>query len=294
MEVLAVIPAYNEEGHVAKVVEAVLAEGVDCLVVDDRSTDGTADVAEAAGADVVRQRRHLGLGQTIRRGYEEALQRGAQIVVQIDADGQYDAAEIPKLVTPIQQREADMVLGARLKNLQYRMPWLKRTGNRAFSAVLRWLTKADVRDGQTGFRAMHRTVLEECLPINEFSYTQEMVIRAAREGFVIRSVPVHFYARYDGQSRLFRNPIGFAFQGWWIIIRTIRDYAPFKFFFWPGMLLVLASAVLGGVVLDHFLEFGRISGRLGTLITAGVLFLFGMQLLFLGLLADMIRTHTKY
>lgn len=293
MQVLVIIPAYNEAGHVGEVVRRVREQGHSCLIIDDGSTDTTRDVALAAGADVVTHRNNLGLGRAIRRGYEEALARGADIIVQLDADGQYDPAEIPKLLAPLQAGQADMVLGSRLDDLQMPMPWLNRVGNRAFSSVLRGLTKADIRDGQTGFRAMHRVVLERASPINEFTYTQEMVIRVVKEGFRVVSVPVKFYPRYDGRSRLFRSPLRYAARGWWIIIRTWRDYHPFKFFFWPGMVSLVGAMVAAGFVLDHFLATGLVTGRLGTLVVAGVLFLFGMQLLFLGLLADMIRTHSR-
>lgn len=294
MRILALIPAYNEANHIASVIEKTKAQGLEVLVIDDGSRDGTAEVARAAGADVVVNRRNLGLGRTIRKGYQEALARGADIVVQLDADGQYDAAEIPLLVAPIKSGAADMVLGSRLGKLQYKMPTMKKYGNKAFSAVLRLLTGQNVHDGQTGFRAIHREVLEKCLPINRFSYTQEMILRAAKEGFVIKSVEVHFYARYDEQSRLFSNPFQFAVRAWWIIIRTWRDYHPIRFFVWPGLLMLLAAMVFMGEALVYFLDTGVITGRIGTLITGGVLLLFGVQLIFMGLLADMIQTHTKF
>lgn len=294
LKVIALIPAYNEAENVGKVVERAVGQGLEALVIDDGSTDATADAAKTAGAKVVSNLHNLGLGRTIRRGYEEALKTDADIVVQLDADGQYDAGEIPQLLEPIQSGQADMVLGARLGNLKYRMPLLKKLGNRSFSWVLRKVTHADVWDGQTGFRAMRREVLEKCLPINEFSYTQEMIIRAAKEGFVIKSVPVNFYKRYDEKSRLFRSPFYFASRAWWIIIRTWRDYHPFKFFVLPGLVFFLLGLVAFGFVAWHVFTTGRLAGRVGTLIGSGVLFLFGMQLVFMGILADMIRTHTKY
>ncbi len=291
---LAIIPAFNEAGHIAEVVEKTRAQGLEVLVIDDGSRDGTADVARRAGAQVVVNRRNRGLGPTIRRGYQEAVARGADIVVQLDADGQYDPAEIPKLLAPILSGEADMVLGARLSNLKYDMPTVKKFGNHAFTKVLKQVTQTDVRDGQTGFRAVHRDVLERCLPINRFSYTQEMIIRAAKEGFVIQSVDIHFYPRYDEKSRLFSSPIKFAFRGWWIIIRTLRDYNPAKFFVVPGIAFLALALFFESIVAVHVVETGVITGRVGTLIVGGVLGLFGVQLVFTGMLADMIQTHTKF
>jgi glycosyltransferase involved in cell wall biosynthesis len=290
---LALIPAFNEEASIGDVIRRTLAQGLDVLVLDDGSTDATAQVARAAGAEVFSSRRNRGLGPTIRRGYQEALARGAEVVVQLDADGQYDPDEIPKLLAPIASREADMVLGARLRNVHYRMPPTKRFGNHAFTWVLRSITGAPIQDGQTGFRAIHRDVLLRCLPINRFSYTQEMIIRAAKEGFRIASVDVQFYPRKEGESRLFASPLQFAWRAWWIIIRTWRDYHPLKFFVVPGLFFLLLSLVGAAIVLEHLASTGHIAGRIGTLIVAGVLGLFGIQLVFMGLLADMIQTHTK-
>ena len=294
MRLLAIIPAYNEAKNIASVVEKTRAQGLDVLVIDDGSSDGTAAAARAAGADVVVNRRNRGLGPTIRRGYQEAVARGADIVVQLDADGQYDAAEIPKLLAPIRSGEADMVLGARLSNLKYDMPAVKKFGNHAFTQVLKQITDSDIKDGQTGFRAVHREVLLKCLPINRFSYTQEMIIRAAKEGFVIQSVDVNFYPRYDEKSRLFSSPVKFAFRGWWIIIRTLRDYHPLRFFVWPGLVMLAFAAIFLAIVAVHFFTTGVIAGRIGTLVSGGVLLLFGVQLILMGLMADMIQTHTKY
>lgn len=291
---LAIIPAFNEEASIADVVTRVRKQGLEVLVLDDGSHDETAARARAAGAEVVSNRHNRGLGRTIRRGLEEALKRGADVIVQLDADGQHDPDEIPSLLGPIEANEADFVLGARQYPPDFHPSWIKRSGNRAFSWVLRKLTGAEVQDGQTGFRAMRREVVKDCLPINEFSYTQEMIIRAAKEGYIIRSVPVKVHPRQHGTSRLFRNPITFARQGWWIIIRTWRDYHPLRFFVLPGLFFLLLSLVAAGFVAWHIHETGGLAGRVGTLVVSGVLFLFAMQLVFLGLLADMIRTHTKY
>jgi glycosyltransferase involved in cell wall biosynthesis len=294
LRIVALIPAYNEAGHVGEVVRRTLAYVDEVIVIDDGSTDATAAVAKEAGAVVLDNIVNRGLGRSMRRGYQAALERGAEVVVQLDADGQYDPAQIPRLVEPILRREADMVLGARLDNLRYDMPLLKRAGNEAFSWVLRNMTKQEVRDGQTGFRAMRREVLETCLPINRFSYTQEMILRAAAEGWRVKSVPIEFHERYDGKSRLFRHPLVFAMRQWGIIIRTIRDYYPMKFFGFTGAAFLLMGLVALSVALAHYLQAGVIEGRLGTAILGVFLTLVGLQLVFLGLVADMIRTHTKY
>ena len=133
MKTIAIIPAYNEESTISDVIKGTSQFVDEILVINDGSTDNTSDIAKSAGATVIDNIVNRGLGRTIKRGYEEAIKRGADIVVQIDADGQYDPQEIPKLIQPILDNKADLVLGSRLENLKYEMPWLKKQGNKAFS-----------------------------------------------------------------------------------------------------------------------------------------------------------------
>lgn len=293
VQVIALIPAFNEEKNVGDVVRRTLEYADQVIVINDGSTDRTGEVASEAGALVVDNIVNKGLGRSMRRGYQAALDQGAEVVVQLDADGQYDPAEIPKLIQPILDRKADMVLGARLDNLHYDMPLIKRVGNEAFSWVLRRISKQQVRDGQTGFRAMRREVLETCLPINRFSYTQEMILRAAAEGWRIQSVATNFHARYDGKSRLFSSPLKFAIRQWTIIFRTMRDYYPFKFFGIPGVAMLLLGCIALGVAGVHYVTTGRFDGRMGTALLGSLLTVLGFQLIIFGFVADMIRTHTK-
>jgi len=293
MKTIAIIPAYNEENCIEKIVTKTSKYVDSVLVIDDGSTDSTSEVAEKAGANVIRNVKNIGLGLTIRKGYIEALKSGADIIIQLDSDGQYDPDEIPLLLEPILKNEADMVLGCRLENLMFDMPAIKRFGNRAFSWILRLLTDEDVKDGQTGFRAIRREVLESALPTSKFSYTQEMIIRAAKEGWRIKSVPIHFYARYDGKSRLFRSSMEFAFRGWTIILRTLRDYHPLAFFGLPGVILSTLGLLICLYILIIFLTTGGVSPHIPTLILGTILLLAGIQLFFAGMLADMIRSYFR-
>ena len=288
MKVIGLIPAYNEEQMIGIVVEKT-SQFVDLvIVVDDGSIDNTNSMAKQAGALVIRNSKNLGLGRTMRRGYLEARKQGADIVVQLDADQQYDPCEIPKLLEPIIQGQADMVLGARLDNLMYEMPSVKKFGNRSFTWILRKLTKEDVRDGQTGFRAIRGELLDTVLPTNKFSYTQEMILRAAFEGWKIVSVPVHFYQRYDNKSRLFNSSIGFAVRGWRIILKTLRDYYPLKFFGYPGIFLYLISVTLS--ILNYFNELDSdLISHNGIVLTNAVLIIIGTQLIISAFIADMVR-----
>ena len=285
---IALIPAYNEEATIADVIHHTKPFVNKILVINDGSTDTTKQVSIQAGAEVIDNIVNRGLGQTMKRGYEEALRQDADIIVQLDADGQYLAKEIPLLIQPILENEADLVLGSRLENIQYKMPTFKKVGNKAFSSVLRMLTGADVADGQTGFRAMRHEVLENAMPDNKYTYTQEMIIKAAKEGWRIKSVPITFVERAAGESRLISHPFSYAWRSWVIITRTLRDYHPLTFFGVPGLLLIFAGLVLGIALVYKFAVTGAI-GRTPSIILTALFIMVGVQLVFMGLMADMMK-----
>ncbi len=286
MKTIAIIPAYNEESTIGDVIKGTSQFVDEILVINDGSTDHTIDVARNAGAIVIDNIVNRGLGKTIKRGYNEAIKRGADIIVQIDADEQYDPEEIPRLIQPILENKADLVLGSRLENLKYKMPWLKKQGNKSFTWLLRRLTGADIKDGQTGFRATRKEVFETLEIEGDFTYTQEMIVKAAKEGWRIANVPINFYQRSVGESRLMSGPFSYAWRAWIIIIRTIRDYDPLKFFGLPGMILSVAGLLLGAAIVYKFALIGIIGHTPAVILTA-LLIMSGIQLLFMALMADM-------
>jgi glycosyltransferase involved in cell wall biosynthesis len=219
------------------------------------------------------------------------LECEADIIVQIDSDGQYDPREIPLLLEPITSKRADFVLGTRMENLQYPMPLLKKYGNKAFTKLIRFLSDADdVRDAQTGFRAMRLEVLETLNLKAKYTYTQEMIIQASKEGWRIRSVPVHFYQRTSGESRLIPGPLTYATRAALIIIKTLRDYHPLKFFGSFGVLFILSGIMLGASLVYRYYQYG-IVGKTPSVVLTSLLIISGVQLIFLGLLADMIKNR---
>lgn len=286
MKTIAIIPAFNEESTIENIIKGTSKYVDEILVINDGSTDLTTDNARKTGATVIDNIVNRGLGKTIKRGYDEAIKRRADIIVQIDADGQYDPEEIPKLIKPILENRADLVLGSRLENLKYEMPWVKRNGNKAFTWLIRHLTGADIKDGQTGFRAVRKEVFETIELDGDFTYTQEMIVKASKEGWRIGNVPINFYKRTAGESRLMSSPFFYAWRAWIIIIRTIRDYDPLKFFGLPGIGLIVAGLILGAAILYKFSAIGFI-GHTPAVILTTLLLISGIQLLFLALMADM-------
>jgi glycosyltransferase involved in cell wall biosynthesis len=290
MKIIAVIPVFNEATTLGRIIDETRKHVDEVIVVDDGSSDNSVEIAKSHGAVVVENIVNRGLGVTIQRGFSKAIERGADIIVQIDSDAQYDPAEIPLLIEPITSKRADFTLGTRMENLQYTMPALKKYGNKAFTALIRFLSGADIKDAQTGFRALRREVLETLNLKAKYTYTQEMIIQAAKEGWRIQNVPIRFYQRTSGESRLIPGPLTYATRAVLIIIKTIRDYYPLRFFASFGMLFILAGTLLGASLIYRYYLYG-IVGKTPSVVLTSLLIISGVQLIFLGLLADMIKNR---
>jgi glycosyltransferase involved in cell wall biosynthesis len=205
MRVLAIVPAYNEADTVGEVVRGLRAlEGVDVVVVDDGSTDGTARVARAAGARVLDLPVNLGIGGAVQCGYLYAARGGYDVAVQVDADGQHVPGEIPRLLAPLARGDADLVLGSRyVERSQYQAPPGRRLGMLVFSAVVTAVTGQKVADTTSGFRAAAKGVLHYLAAHYPQDYPEvEALVLLRRAGFRIREVPCRFAERQGGRSSI--------------------------------------------------------------------------------------------
>ncbi len=291
MNIIITIPAYNEEKTLPSVLEEITEVmnttnySYRLLVVDDGSTDRTAEVAKKQGAIVVSNPRNVGLAETFRVEMRECLRHKADLIVHTDADGQYPARHIPELIEKVNEGY-DLVLGSRFHYQLEHMSWLRRLGNKAFSRVLTSLTKIKITDSTTGFRVFTAAVAAEINYINTFTYTQEQIIKAAKQGFRLAEIPVT--TRKTRTSRLFRNPFQYAFRAWTNILRIYRDYEPMLFFGRIGFLGLLAGMLIGlYFVYLHFTV--GIKGHPGLLFLMMILLVFGFQTVIFGFLADMLR-----
>lgn len=303
MRLAVTIPAYNEEKTIDRVIKEIKSltpkdfdekiDDIKILVIDDGSTDNTVKVAKEAGADVIVSfRRNRGLARAFRQGIETALEIGADIIVNIDGDGQYNAKEIPKLVKPILDGEADIVLGSRFKGWIEYMPVQKKIGNRIATWVTRIASGYPTSDAQTGFRAFSRDAAMRLHVLADYTYVQETIIQANYYGLKIVEVPVQFRKRKgDGKSRLISNIFGYAKRAGMIILRSYRDYNPLKVFGLLGGVFIAGGLYFGWRVLSYYLATGMVGGRLPSAVLATLLFIVGVQTVVLGLLADMLKSQ---
>jgi len=291
LKVVAIIPAYNEEDTISEVIQETRGYVDEVIVIDDGSTDKTKRLAEDSGALVFSQPVNRGYGEATRLGHRIALKHGADIVVQLDADGQYVPSEIPRLLEPIIQNEADVVFGSRFDGeIKYTMPLVKRWGNKTFSFLLRFLTHLPLTDGQTGFRAFRAQALQSVWTEGSYTISQEMVLRIAKQRWRFKEIPITFRKRGSGKSRLIKHPLQYLKNAVLIFVKIERDFHPLAFFGGLGACLSAAGAILGLYLLYLFAIAGKVSvmEHQLTLVLSIFLFASGMQMLFFGLLADMI------
>jgi glycosyltransferase involved in cell wall biosynthesis len=250
MKLVIQIPAFNEEAHLPATLAALPRSltGVDVvewLVVDDGSTDATAAVAAACGAHhVLRLPVNRGLARAFTAGLEASLEAGADVIVNLDADNQYDAGEIPALIAPILAGRADLVVGVRpIEELAHFSP-LKRLLSRLGSRVVRLASRVDVPDAPSGFRALRRSTAQRIHVFSNYSYTLETIIQAGIKGMSVTTVPVSARAT-TRPSRLMRSVPEYIFHSTVTIVRIFVTYRPFRFFaFWAAVLTLAGAAAL--------------------------------------------------
>jgi glycosyltransferase involved in cell wall biosynthesis len=298
MKLIIQIPAWNEEEHLPEALAALpdQVDGFDdleVLVIDDGSDDGTAEVAEAAGATVIRLPLHRGLAVAFSTGIRHCLERGADVIVNTDADNQYDAGDIPVLVRPILDGEAQMVVGDRqVAGLRHFSP-TKRLLQKLGSWVVRRLSGTTVQDATSGFRAISRAAALKLHVFTRFTYTLETILQAGEAGLKVVSVPVRVNSVSARPSRLFRSTFSYVLRSLASMARIVILYNPLRIF------LILGSVPvgLGAALLVRFLWFyvtgNRPAGHVQSLILAVILVVIGALIWLAGILADLIAVNRR-
>jgi glycosyltransferase involved in cell wall biosynthesis len=296
MRLVIQIPALNEAMTIASVIKAIPTPiaGVDeCLVVvvDDGSTDGTGDLARAEGAVVVRHPTPCGVGTAFRSGLRKSEELGADIVVTIDADGQFNPNDIPKLIEPILRDEADFVTASRFADpaLAPEMPKAKRWGNDVIARWLSRLTGQRFYDVSCGFRAYSKEAYFRLVLLGEFTYTHETFLNLAFSGLRIREVPVRVRGQREfGKSRVASNLFNYGYRAASIILKTYRDYRPLRFFGTMAASLAIVALFFFGFLAAYWLYHGSFTPFKWTGVTGLVLTGLAMLVFVLGVVAEML------
>ena len=292
MKLFIQIPCLNEAGQLPETLADLprSVEGFDSvewLVIDDGSTDDTAAVALECGVDhLVRLRQNRGLAAAFQAGLDACLKLGADVIVNTDADNQYDARSIPDLVRPILDRSADVVIGTRYGDGVAEFSPTKQRLQRFGSRIVSRASGTEVPDATSGFRAYSRKAALELFVVNNFTYTLESVIQAGQRRAAVANVPVATNPKRR-ESRLFRSIPSYIRRSIATITRVLVAYEPMRFFGCIAGMFFVASAVASVPLFYDWIVNGDRSGHMLSIMTSAALFIGGMQMLVLGVVADL-------
>jgi glycosyltransferase involved in cell wall biosynthesis len=298
MKLIIQIPCLNEEKtlpvtfkDLPKKIDGI--DKIEILIIDDGSSDATEDVAKKLGADhILRFNRRVGLARAFKAGLEESLKLGADIVVNTDADNQYDASYIERLVEPIIEKKADMVIGDRQIQKTNHQGIIKGFLQFLGSRIVSKLSGLNIKDVTSGFRAFSKKAALELNIVSDFSYTLESIIQAGEKGLVVENIPIKTNPPLR-ESRLFKNDFHYIQKSIATIIRVYVAYEGFRVFVTSGFLLISAGAAL---ILRYFYFFftnQNPAGHIQSLIFASVLITIGFLVGVLGLLTDLVCNTRK-
>ena len=297
MKLIIQIPCFNEAGTLAIALAALPRhvpgfDIVEWLVIDDGSVDDTARIALENRVDhVVRHSRNQGLARGFMTGLDACLERGADVIVNTDADNQYNADDIPALVRPILQHKADIVVGARpidtIEHFSRAKKFLQKLG----SWVVRAVSRTDIPDAPSGFRAMSRAAAQRLVVFNDYTYTLETIIQAGQKNMAIMSVPVRVNEDLR-PSRLLKSIPSYIQRSIGTMIRIFVIYRPFRFFGVIGGTLFFLGLLLGLRFMFYYLN-GNGDGHVQSLILTSVLLGMGFQTVLVAFLADLLAANRK-
>ena len=302
MKLVVIIPTFNEDATIQDIVARVPqriedVDQIEVIVIDDGSNDATAPRAQTAGASVIRHGENRGVGAAFQSGVEEALRRGADIVVNIDGDGQFRPEDIPQLIRPILDDGAGFATCTRFGDpaLIPHMTRIKRWGN----AWMTWLvghlcSTTKFTDVSCGFRAYSRDTLMRLNLYGRYTYTHETFINLAAHRVKMAEVPLKVRGiREHGQSRVAGSIVKYATRTTPIIFRTFRDVRPFSFFGSIAAVVFSVGLVLGGFVFGHWALTGRTHPYQSVIIASAVGLILGVLLFVVALVADMLNRLRK-
>lgn len=310
MKLIVNIPAFNEEKEIGKTIQkirnsfaldfyaqsgSIITERL-IQVVDDGSTDRTAQIAKESGADlVISYRPNRRLAYSFKQAMENSLENGADIMVNIDADGQFDPNEIPKILSPILEGKADMVIGNRFGETEAKnIPFIRKSLNKFAASVIGFFLGHKTNDLTCGFRAHNReTMLRLNLTNTNFTYTQETIIDAIGKNLKLVWVPITVTYFDNRKGKITKSIWKFVANSTKIILKAIRDVRPLKFFGWPGLFFIFFGLIGMAYFAFHYFQDFKISPYQNYIIFSSISIFLGIQLTIFALIADMIKSNRQ-
>ena len=297
MKLVIQIPCYNEEQTILTTLNAIPnsicgVDSIEILIVDDGSCDKTVDLAKSWGVNkVVSHKRNLGLARAFSTGLNEALNMGADIIVNLDADNQYCALDVEKLIKPILDKTADMAIGTRpidkIKHFSLSKKFFQKLG----SSVMRKVSGSNVEDAPSGFRAFSSHCAKSLNVFDNYTYTLETIIQAQKKGLKIECIPIRVNEDLR-PSRLVKNNFSYILRSIITMVRIFIIYRPFRFFAFFALLLFACAFVIGLRFIYYYLM-GDGQGHIQSLILCAILFILSFHCGLLALISDLLAINRR-
>ncbi len=297
MKLIIQIPCYNEEKTLPITINSLpkAIEGIDeieVLIINDGSTDSTVKVAKELGIKHIHSlNKNYGLARAFSVGLNKAIELGADIIVNTDADNQYCAEDISKLIKPILENRADMVIGERpISNIKH-FSFVKKCLQKLGSKVMSIISGVQINDAPSGFRAFSRRTALNINVFDNYTYTLETIIQANAKGLVIENVPIRVN-KEERPSRLISNIFVYILRSILTMIRMFVVYRPFRFFAIISGIFLILGLLLGGRFLYYY-AIGEGSGHVQSLILASILIITGVQTSVIAIASDLLSINRK-
>ncbi len=288
-----IIPALNEEKKIASTIKKIpkkmsSIKEIKILVIDDGSTDNTKKEAISAGAEVISHNQNKGVGVAFQTGLNWALSNDVDLLVNIDADGQFDPNDIATIIEPVLNNTTDVVVGDRFQSGRPKdMPLGKYIGNKMMSFLINQLSGLKLTDVSSGFRAFNREAMYSLNLMGNFTYTQESILDLSVKSIRIINVPVKVTYFKSRKSRVASNLLRYAVQTSLIIFRSYRDYSPLKFFGFFGLAIFCVGFLFDGFSIMYYLNTGGFTPYVSVILVGIYFNTLGLGIIVLGIIADM-------
>ncbi len=289
------MPALNEGQTIYNVLKSVPTKMgdfsyIELLVINDGSADNTVEESLKAGATVISHTHNKGVGNAFQTALKYSLEANADILVSIDADGQFDVGQIAEMITPIIQNDADFCIGNRFSHSKpKKMPKIKFWGNRQISRIISFVSNTKIQDASCGFRAYSKDCLLNLNLQGGFTYTHETILDLLDKGYKVAQVPVNVKYFDDRISRIANNLFKYAINTLLIIFKCLKDYKPLQFFLSIALFIQLIALIMGGFVFIHWMQNGTITPYKSIGIIALAISGMSVLLIVLAFIADMLN-----
>ena len=297
MKLIIQIPCFNEQETLSATIKDLpkkikKIKKIEILVIDDGSSDETVDIAKKNGVHhIVSHKKNQGLARAFETGLQKCISLGADIIVNTDADNQYYGGDIEKIINPIVNNQADIVIGSRPIKEHKEFSLLKKLLQFVGSYVVRFLSFTDVRDAPSGFRAYSRTAAQKIHVFSNYTYTLETIIQAGHSGLSIISVPIRVNEQ-TRPSRLFKGNFQYIRRSIFTIIRSFAIYRPFRFFGFIGLFFIFIG-IMPLLKFVYIYFYGDASGHIQSLIFGSLFLSLGVFTIIFSFLCDLISVNRK-